>query len=106
MRPWRDELQRHRERGAAGGFGENALGAREQLDRVDDLGIARHVAPSARLAHRAQDVVAVGGISDRDRLGDRVGLDRRYQVGALVQRMDDRRGAGRLRGMNLEVAAR
>src|SRR5580704_6084213 len=103
--PLLDQLERDRERGAAGRLRKNSLGACEQLDRVDNFRVGRDLAPSAGIAHRLQHVKAVGRISNRDRLRNRVGLHRRYQVGMLVQRVNDRGGAGGLRRMNLELAA-
>src|SRR5579862_927875 len=47
-----DEFFSNGKRGATRWFGKDALGAREEFDRVDDLGIARDLAPSAGFAHR------------------------------------------------------
>src|SRR5579885_99632 len=98
-----DQFQRYRQRGSPGGLGKDALGAREQFDRLYYFGVGRTVTPSAGLPHRPQHVVAVGRIANRDRLGDGVRLDRGDQVNALVQRVNDGCGSGRLRGVNFEL---
>ncbi len=54
------------------------------------------LAPAAGFPHRLDNVITIGGIADGDGTGDGVRLHRSHQVGAFVQRVDDRRAAGRL----------
>ena len=67
------QLDRRGQRRAAGGLGPDAFGLGQQLDRVDDLARRVPLAPQPPdLAHDLCGVVTVGGIADRDALGDRV----------------------------------
>src|SRR4029450_9719879 len=87
--------------GSASGLREDAFGLSEQLDAAENFLVRDAFAPTARLADRLDDVVAIRRIADGDRAGDGIGLDRTDEVGALVQRVNNRRAAGRLRWINL-----
>ena len=91
------EIDRRGERRAAGRLGEDAFGFREQLNRVDDLRVADRRAAAARLADRLDHLITVGGVANRDRLGDRVRPHRLGMLEAGCERVHDRRAPGRLR---------
>ena len=75
---------------AAGGLGEDALGARQELDAVDDLVVAHVGDRPTGPAHDIERVGPVRGIADRQRLGDGVGLDRADDVVTGVERLRHR----------------
>src|SRR5438309_6856732 len=102
--PLFDQLLGDRDRGAARGLGEDALGAGEEPDAGHDLLVGDRLAPAARLAHGLEHVEAVGRVADGDRLGDRLRLHGRDEIRALVERVHDRRAARRLRRVDLGVA--
>src|SRR4029450_8372584 len=99
-----DQLAGDGDRGAARGLGEDALGARQQLDAVGALRVAGHLAPAARFADGLQPVEAVGRVADGDRLGDRVRLHGADEIGPLVERLDHGRRARGLGAVDGEVA--
>src|SRR5262249_31621165 len=59
----RHQLAGDRHRGPARGLGEDTLGPRQELDGVDDLGVADRLAPAPRLAHGLLRVVTVGRVA-------------------------------------------
>ena len=69
----------------------------QQLDRVEDLLVAHHRAAAAGLLHDLDDLEAVGRVADRQRLRNRVRLDRFRELQPLLERADHRRRARRLR---------
>src|SRR5215207_664891 len=93
------ELLQHAHRGAARGLGEDALRASEEHDRFADLVVGDVGNGAARLPADVEDVHAIGGIADRERLGDRVGADGTYDVPALPESLGDR---GATRGLGAE----
>src|SRR5579884_3840833 len=89
----RRELLQAGDSHASRSLGENSFGTRQQLDAVDDLVVGRGFTATAGLVDDLQTVVAVGRISDRQRLGDRVWPDRSDGFGSLDVRCVDRRAA-------------
>ena len=59
-----DELLQHADRGAAGGLGEDALGAGQQQDAVADLVVGDVLDRAAGAAADVEHVEAVGGVAD------------------------------------------
>ena len=96
-----DELLQHADRGAAGGLGEDALGAGQQHDALAHLVVADVLHRAAGAAADVEDVDAVGGVADGQALGDGVGLDRADGVGGGLVGDADRRAAGRLGAVHL-----
>src|SRR5215204_4045451 len=84
------QLLQHTHRGAARGLGEYAFRTSQQHDRLTDVDVGDVGNGATRLAADVEDVHAVGGIADRERLGDRVGAHRTYDVPALPERLGDR----------------
>src|SRR5437660_9672690 len=84
------ETLERRNSDATGGLGEDAFGASQQPDPLDDLAVADGREPALGLTHGVEREVAVGGVSDRERLRDRVRLDRPDRVGTLTPRGRDR----------------
>src|SRR5262249_58996008 len=74
------ELLQRRDRHAARGLGEDALGTRKQSHAVDDLVVGDRTETTAGRAHDVEREVAVGGIADRERLRDRGRLHRPDRV--------------------------
>src|SRR5687767_6511768 len=95
-----NQLYRARERRAAGGLGEDTFGLGDQLHGVENLTVGRHGARPAARTDRREHLETVSRIADRDRPRDRVWFDRIGKLEALFQRLDDRRAAGSLRGVN------
>ena len=86
-------------------LGEDAGRLGEELDPLDDFLIGAVLRASPGLPHAPDRVVSVRGRSDRQRLGDRVGiLDRLDDVGAVLECRADRRAPGSLRTVDREVA--
>jgi len=83
--------------GATRGFGENTFGAGQQLDAFEDFLIRDAFTPAAGFTDGLNDLIAVGGITDRDGAGDGVGLHWRNEISALMERVDNRGTAARLR---------
>ena len=83
--PGLDQLLQRRDGDPAGGLGEDALGAGEQLDAVADLLVGDVLDRAAGAAADVEDVGAVGRVADRQRLGDGVGLDRADDVVAGLE---------------------
>src|SRR5918996_4754905 len=81
---------------AAGRLREDTFGAREQADTVDDLLVADVFDRAARVARRLYRVIPVGGVADRERLGDRVRLHRTDVIAARLEGGRHRRAAGGL----------
>src|SRR3989304_568253 len=73
-RALRDQLFQDRDGPAAGGFGEDPLGLCEEVDPRDDLVVGHHLDDAAGFARCFEGVEAVGGIADRERLGQRLGF--------------------------------
>ena len=96
-----DELLQHADRGAAGGLGEDALGAGQQQDALAHLVVGDVLDRAAGAPADVEHVDAVGGVADRQRLGDGVGLDRADRVDAVLVRRRDRRAAGGLGAVDL-----
>src|SRR5207237_3487150 len=67
----RAELQRTRERDRGRGFGEDALRAREETIRGEDVVVADRVDRAARLVARGLRTLPAGGVADADRGRDR-----------------------------------
>ena len=88
-----DQLLRHADGHPARRLGEDALGAGQQLDRVDDLLVVDVLDGAAGAAGDVQHVRAVGRVADRQRLGDGVRLLRAYDVVAGLEGGGDRRAA-------------
>ena len=76
------ELAQHRGRDAAGGLGEDPGRLRQQLDAVADLVVGDSVDRAAAATRELERVRPVGRVADRQRLGDRVRLDRLAEVAA------------------------
>src|ERR1022692_1680327 len=95
------ELTRCADRDTAGGLGEDAFGFRQQADRIDDLGIAHILAPSAALLDGLDGVVAVGGIADGERTRDGRRLLRIDLRAASLHSRRNRRASGSLRSEEL-----
>ena len=95
-----DQLDRARQRRAARGLGEDAFGLRDQLHGVENLAVGRHRARAAARADGGEHLESVGRIADRDRSRDRVRLHGIGKLETVLERLDDRRAAGRLRGVN------
>ena len=91
-----DELLQHADGGAAGGLGEDALGAGQQQDALAHLVVADVLDRAAGAAADVEHVDAVGRVADREALGDGVGLDRADRVDAGLVGDRDRRAAGGL----------
>ena len=60
------------------------------LDAFDDLAVGHCREPAFAVAHRVEREIAVGRVADRERLGDRVGLDRPDRVGVTQPGRRDR----------------
>ena len=88
------------ERRSAGRLGEDAFRLGQKLHRLQNLFVARRDARPAGRLDRLDHLEPVRRVADRDRLGDRRGLDRLGELDPVVQRANDRRAAGRLRGMD------
>ena len=94
--PVATQLPQRRHGDAAGRLGEDALGAGEQLDALDDLVVGDVLDRAAGAADDVEHVGPVGRVADGERLGDRVGLHRPRRVVPGLERRRDRRAAGRL----------
>src|SRR3989344_4680660 len=104
-RALRDQLFQDRDRHAAGGLGEDPFGLREEVDPRDDLVVGHHLDDAAGLARRFEGVEAVGGIADRERLGQRLGFHRLDEVPPFRERRGDRGAARGLRAVDLGLDA-
>ena len=94
--PGGGEFLEHRDRRAAGGLGQQALGGGEQVDAGEDLGVAGEAAGAAAFAHGVDHQVAVAGRADRERVRGGLGRDR-VDLGLLGEdRAGDRVAAARL----------
>ena len=87
------QLLQHGDGGTACGFGENALGFSQQLDALDDLGVADGGDAAVGLLGDVDGVGAVCRVADGNRLGDGVGLHRRDEVPAFRESLGDRGAA-------------
>src|SRR5215470_17613329 len=96
-----DELFRGGERHTAGRLGEDPFCPRQQQHGFDDFGVGGVLAEAARLLRGSVRVVAVGGITDGQRLGNRVRAHRLQHIGIVPDHRDDWPAAQRLRGVHL-----
>ena len=79
------ELREHRDRDAAGGLGEDPGRLGQQADAGADLVVGDRLDRAAGPAGQFERVGAVGGVADREALGDRVRALRAADVLALAR---------------------
>ncbi len=89
----RGQLRQHRGRDASRRLREDPGRLRQQRDARADLLVADGVHRAARAPRQLERVRAVGGVPDRQRLGDRVRLHRPADLVAVGERARHRRAA-------------
>src|SRR5262245_560247 len=85
-----DQLLSHRHGHAAGRLRKYAFGLRQQLNARHDFLIRTVFRPSAGFGDQTRSEVAVGGVSDRERLCNRIRFHRANLAAAALDGIDDR----------------
>ena len=83
------QLFQHGDGGTACRFGENALCFSQQLDALDDLGVADCRNAAVGFVGDVDGVGTVCRVADGNRLGDRVWLYRSYEVPTFLEGLGD-----------------